>query len=235
MKIFDEILDYFERNKIIIISFTITLIILLSIIGFLYYKNINYKKSNKISLNTEIKKDIPKELEEVYYYVDIKGEVVNPGVYRMNENDRVIDVITNAGGLKETGNTRYINLAKKVVDEMIVIVYSNEEIESFNKEKIITIPCNCEQIKNDSCIENIKEKEPEVINDDNSEIKNELININTASKEELMTLNGIGEVKANSIIEYRNKKLFESIEEIKEVSGISETTYEKIKVFITIK
>ena len=66
-------------------------------------------------------------------------------------------------------------------------------------------------------------------------IENKLININTASLEQLQTLNGIGESKAKSIVEYRTTNgNFKSIEEIKNVSGISESLYEKIKDSISI-
>ena len=56
--------------------------------------------------------------------VDIKGYVKKAGVYELDSNSRVIDVIEKAGGLKENANTEYINLSKKLVDEMIIIVYS---------------------------------------------------------------------------------------------------------------
>ena len=65
--------------------------------------------------------------------------------------------------------------------------------------------------------------------------ENSLININTSTKEQLQTLNGIGESKANSIIDYRTQNgPFKTIEDIKNVSGISETLYDKIKDFITV-
>ena len=138
-----------------------------------------------------------------------------------------------AGGLLESANTNVINLSKRVVDEMVIIVYTNEEIENYQKDsEVITefvyieIPCECPDTMNDACI---TEKE-EIKNEEN-----ELVSINTASKDELMTLSGIGESKANSIIEYREEHgIFEAIEDIMNVSGIGESAFEKIKNQITV-
>ena len=159
----------------------------------------------------------------------------------MEINDRVIDVIKKAGGLIENANTEYINLSKKLVDEMIIIIYSNDEIEKFketNKEVIyIEYECICPDNKNDACInENdtvntngVKEKDKsskEISNDS----KDNLISINTATLEELMTLSGIGESKAQAIIDYREENgEFKKLEDIMNVSGIGESAYSKIK------
>ena len=161
-------------------------------------------------------------------YVDIKGVVKNPGVYEINKDSRIIDVIKKAGDLRKDADTSVINLSKKVKDEMFIVIYTKEEIESY-KEKMIP------------STKIIKEVEEKIICPDNdndacvskgsSNISNisEVININTASKEELMKLSGIGEGKAKQIIEYRNKNPFNSIEDIKNVKGIGDSLYEKIK------
>lgn len=161
-------------------------------------------------------------------YVDIKGAVKNPGVYEINKDSRIIDVIKKAGDLRKDADTSVINLSKKVKDEMFIVIYTKEEIESY-KEKMIP------------STKIIKEVEEKIICPDNdndacvskgsSNISNisEVININTASKEELMKLSGIGEGKAKQIIEYRNNNPFNSIEDIKNVKGIGDSLYEKIK------
>ena len=145
--------------------------------------------------------------------------VVNPGVYEVDSNLRVNDVIELAGGLLEGADTSYINLAKIVTDEMTIIIYSNEEVlEKYKKEN-----CICEEynIVNNACI--------------NTEDNNKLININTASLEELQSIDGIGESKAKSIISYREEHgLFNKVEDIKNVSGIGESLFEKIKIYITV-
>ncbi len=155
--------------------------------------------------------ELPKEevviLEETELLVDIKGEVINPGVYQLNENSIINDVISIAGGLTEDADTTNINLSKMITNEMVIYIHSKEEIvsnEYFEEEIYI-------------------------------ETKSNLININIASINELMTLSGIGESKANDIIEYRNiNGNFKSIDEIKNVSGIGDSTYAKIKDYITI-
>ena len=154
--------------------------------------------------------------------VDIKGAVVNPGVYEVSIGDRVSDVIEKAGGLKEGGNTTFINLGKRVFDEMTIWIYTDKEISEFKLSTIqyIEKECNCPSVQNSACL--------------NKGESDGRVNINTASLAELMTLTGIGEAKANAIIEYREKSMFKSIEEIKNVSGIGDSAYEKIKDYITI-
>ena len=133
------------------------------------------------------------------------------------------DVITMAGGLIEGADTSLINLAKIVADEMTIIIYSKEEVTEKLKEEICV--CECPLINNDACI-----------NDSSSSVKEgPLININTATKEELMTISGIGEAKAEDIIKYRESNgNFKSIDEIKNVSGIGDSLFEKIKDYITV-
>lgn len=172
------------------------------------------------------------EKKEVYnpdnVYVDIKGAVKNPGVYEVNKDSRIIDVIKKAGDLKKDADTSVINLSKKVKDEMYIIIYTKEEINTY-KEKMIP------------STKIIKEVEEKIICPDNdndaciskssSSLNNisEVININTASKEELMKLKGIGEGKAKQIIEYRKDNTFNTIEDIKNVPGIGDSLYDKIK------
>lgn len=218
-----EILEKLKDKKIIyfVVSGVILIVVVLvAIFGFKKEEVIEEPLIADAPIST---KEESKEVLE-YYYVDIKGEVNNPGVYKINSDSRVIDVINAAGGLKENANTRYINLSKKIEDEMNIVIYSNNEIETFKEKEVLIMPCECEKIENDSCIEN----------NTNEEVTG-LININTATLEELMNLNGIGEAKAKAIIEYRENKLFESIEELNEVKGISDAIYSKIKDFITCK
>lgn len=157
-------------------------------------------------------------------YVDIKGSVKNPGVYEFNENDRVIDAIELAGGLKKNANTSNINLSKKLESEMVIYIFSDKEIKNGSKTLSCDTTCNTEVIEINNCVENST----------NENESSSLVNINTATIEELQTLSGIGESKAKNIIEYRNTNgNFKSIEEIKNISGIGDSLYEKIKDKIT--
>ena len=185
--------------------------------------------------NLEVKEEAIQETVKSKIKVDIKGAVKNPGVYEVNENSRVSDVINVSGGLTNEADTSVINLSKNVVDEMVIIIYTKEEINEMKKGstsiKYIEKECICPKLENDACIEDKIDNIPD--NEINSNDKNESngkVSLNKATLDELMTLDGIGEKKAQAIIDYRNKNNgFKTIKEILEVDGIGSTTYEKIK------
>ena len=173
-------------------------------------------------------KEEPKESKVL---VDVKGEVNTPGVYELTNNNTVMDAINKAGGLTKQSDTSNINLSKKLEDEMVIIVYSKSEIKKMNEEeKIECPPCN------NACITEEDEKAKLDSNkNETSNVPAGKVNINTADSETLQTLDGIGEAKAKAIIEYRNKNGdFKNIEDIKNVSGIGDSVYEKIKENITV-
>lgn len=223
----------------------ITLIsVLLIIIGGVYLKIslFNEKKDSIIieeqqNVNEpllEIQENLEEEIILKTVYVDIKGAIQKPGVYEITEDKKVIDVVELAGGFNENADTTMINLAKKVSNEMVIIIYTKEEIENSKKTdtvvKIIEKECICPEVNNDACL-----KTEEDSNSVKEETKEEKININNATLEDLLGINGIGESKAKAIIEYREKHgKFQKIEDIMEVTGIGESLYEKIKVYITI-
>lgn len=168
--------------------------------------DINYKvnKEDIIVNNDKINE------EEEYIYVDIKGEVINPNVYKIEKGLRVIDVINLAGGLTEESDTSNINLSKIVTDEMVIVIKSK----------------NNEEVYIDSDVD--------INNNNNNNNNNQLIDINTCTIDELLTLPGIGESKASNIIEYRKKNKFNTINDIMNVSGISESLFNKIKEYIKV-
>ncbi len=164
--------------------------------------------------------------------VEIKGAVKNVGVYEINPNDRVSDLITLSGGLKEDADTSTINLSKELKNEDVVIVYTKEEINEMKKGstsiKYIEKQCVCPKIENAACIEDIIDNSNSIIN------KTGKISLNTATLDELLTIPGIGQSKAKLIIEYRNTNGFKKIEDIMNVKGIGNGIFEKIKDYITI-
>ena len=134
-----------------------------------------------------------------------------------------MDAINLAGGLKKDANTSNINLSKKLESEMVIYVYSNEEIKNSKNNLSCDATCSTEIIEVNNCIEKTDTKN-----------KSSLVNINTATIEELQTLDGIGESKAKSIINHRNEfGNFNSIEDIKNVSGIGDSLFVQIKDKIT--
>jgi len=199
--------------------------------------DINLKKEETTEITNEEKEKLPS-------YVDIKGAIMSPGVYQIHENTRVIDVINLAGGLTEKSNTSLINLSKLVEDQMVIVVYTDEEVVNLGKENKIEIidTCKCPSIQNDACIcseelaSNISsDKENDNSSSNNNEKTDFPININTASLEQLQLITGIGESKAKAIIKYREENgNFKSIEDIMNVSGIGQSTFEKIKDQITV-
>lgn len=248
-------MNFIKRNiKIFIV---ILLIIILSItIGIKYYLNTNKKKiyepkEKEIEISKK-EKDKEKEDKKNKIFVDIKGAIKKPGVYEMDEDKKVIDVVYQAGGLSEEADTTYVNLAKKISDEMVIIIYTKDQIKEAKKTELISTEANgsciCPKISNDACINNNKSNNKESNTSKNSNTKstnqekkeeeattNGLININTATKEELQTVSGIGESKAQAIIDYREEHgNFNTIEDILNVSGIGESIYEKIKDHITV-
>ncbi len=208
-------------KKIILILFGIAII--LSGVIYVLYQN---SKTDDDEVETIIKEEIdpPKEepsseKEKDTVIVDIKGMIKNPGVYTVPVGSRVNDVISVAGGLLEGADTSLINLAKIVSDEMTIIIYSSEEVQDKYREEICV--CDCPEITNDACL--------------NTDEEERLINLNTASKEELQEVPGIGEAKAEEIIKYRNQNgPFKSLDDIKNVAGIGESLFEKIKDYLII-
>ena len=159
-------------------------------------------------------------------FIDIKGAVKKPGVYETDENSKVIDAITLAGGLKSNADTSNINLSQHLKDEMVIYIFTENELKKSEEKIACDTTCKTEVIEVNNCTEKTSSI--------NNEKDDKLININTASKEELMSLSGIGEAKADAIIAYRNEKQFATIEDIMEVSGIGESVFATIKDSITV-
>lgn len=168
------------------------------------------------------------DLEVTSIRVDLKGAVAAPGVYEMREGTRVADVIYQAGGVLENADLSRINLSKHVTDEMVIIIYTKEEIEALKNpetkiEYVYLEPdCICPDTVNDACI-----------TDTNPPVSDK-ISLNTATQAELETLPGVGASKAKIIMEYREEKPFETIEELKKIKGIGEKIFEGLKDYITI-
>lgn len=146
--------------------------------------------------------------------VEIKGEVEKPDVYQLEEGSIIKDLIDMAGGVTEEADLSRINRAEELLNhELIIIGNINDETES-------------SVVQNNSTYSS---------NGNNSDKGNTLININTADLEQLKEITGIGNIKAQSIIDYREANGgFKSLEELKNVDGIGDKTFEKIKEQITL-
>lgn len=200
-------------------KFVIIIVLIIFMLGGIFYY---VKNDNKVSEDVVLvtKKVSSTKVSNKKMYVDIKGSVNNPGVYEFKENDRVIDAINYAGGLNKYANTSNINLSQKLSSEMVIYVFSNKEIEDGSKASSCSTLCGVNVIEVNNCVD-----------ENNSSDK---VNINNATLEELMTLTGIGESKAKNIIAYRAKEKFKTIEDIKNISGIGDALFEKIKDRIVV-
>lgn len=165
--------------------------------------------SQKNTEQDDVKEEDIEQPAEIKVY--LIGQVKNPGVISLYEGDRLEDAIHLAGGILEEADLNRINLALRVKDEGMYY-----------------IPQIDEEIPDD--IQNTAANNP-----DGSTVNDKKVNINLADTNELQTLNRIGPVTAEKIIDYREKNgEFESIEEIMDVSGIGEKTFEGIKDDITV-
>lgn len=227
---------YYKVN--LILGIVLILIIILSNIG-VYMSIVNKADKKDVEEKNTYVEKVPIEGEEKdFYKVDIKGAVNNPGVYELEEESRVIDVIKKSGGLTEEADTSVNNLSKKITDEMVIVIYTFDEVSKFSevkeKEEIEDRECIVynQEINNDSCI-NITDTT--ISSNDNYLEVDTKISLNTATIELLIALPGIGESKAKNIISYREQNgNFNNIEEIMNVSGIGESAFEKIKEYITV-
>lgn len=250
-----ENISYYKKQ--IIITLLIMIIFLLTILFVYYNTNIkgekslvtstlNIEKKDSNNIDNTSKEDnneyhVPKEV-----YVDIKGEVPNPGVYKLSSSSIVNDAIIKAGGLTEKADTLCVNLSKKVKNEMVIYVHSKEEIKKMEDEKEVKLTEKqlCPNIENSSYIKPKEKSDTQVESDnekENAEIDETVINtdikinINSADIDLLTKLPGIGKSKAQAIISYREKNgNFKKIEDIKNVSGIGDSVFEKIKNSIII-
>ncbi|MGX7395165.1 helix-hairpin-helix domain-containing protein [Carnobacterium mobile] len=161
--------------------------------------------------------DSPDKAKTEKIYVDVKGAVYLPGVYEVSSDLRLIDAIALAGGFLPTANQESVNLAQKLSDQMM-----------------ITIP----EMRSEAEISSEIAEQPPVtvtVSEESKDTEPGKVNINAADTTELQTLSGIGEKKAEQILQYRQENgSFQTIEELKEVSGIGEKTFEALKAFITV-
>lgn len=203
------------KLKYIIIAIIILVALVVSYVLSLDNKDVSAE-------NVEITKtDVANVTSKVY--VDVKGSVKKPGVYQVSADSIVWDIVNLSGGFTKNAYTKNINLSQKVKDEMVIYVFSKNEMLKMNENVKTDTTCTTNIINYDNCITTEK-----------NEASTVLVNINTASKEELMNVSGIGASKADSIIAYRIKTPFSKIEDIMNVSGIGESLFDKIKKYITV-
>lgn len=206
-----------KKQKLIIILIAIVSIICIYYLIFFKEKNNNIEELENVSIENTTEE--VKENNKII--IHISGAVEKEGVLELDANSRISDAIQLAGGLKENACLDDINLAEILEDGIKINIPTKEEV---NNEEIET---NTQTSKNQNVIQDSYKVEQK-----NTKGK---ININTASQSELESLPGIGASTANKIIEHRQKNgKFKSIEDIKDVKGIGDSKYNKIKNYIRI-
>ena len=200
----EDVVLFFRQNvKSIILAFVCSLVL---IIGGLFYFNQNKTEDysgvsfSNISNETNNKDEKAENRHDEKIFVDVKGAVKHPGVFETTKDKRVKDLIEEAGGLLDDADTSTLNLSQKVKDQMVIYILKHGE-------------------------------KPKQISDSGSSSSNtDVININTANKEQLMKISGVGKTKAEAIIAHREKNGdFKKKEDITKVRGIGKSTFEKIK------
>lgn len=150
--------------------------------------------------------------EIVTIIVDVAGAVIHPSVVELPEGSRVYEAVEKAGGLAKDADSASINQAEILTDGQKVYIPTKQEmkeIQSVSQSPNFTYPAGSNNMK--------------------------LININTADSDTLQQLTGVGPATAEKIITYRNENgKFKSIEDIKNVNGIGDKTFEKFKNKITV-
>lgn len=179
-------------------------------------------ESEKISIGT--KKNSQKEkaepqtsssAESEFLTVDVKGAVKNPGIYQLKKTSRINDAIQKAGGLTTDADSKSINLAQKLTDEAVVYVATMGE-------NAASVSSNTGQSSTSGTSEVASQKGNKV-------------NLNTADLSELQTISGIGQKRAQDILDYREANgKFNSVDDLKNVSGVGAKTLEKLKEYVTV-
>ena len=153
--------------------------------------------------------------ESEFLTVDVKGAVKNPGIYQLKKTSRINDAIQKAGGLTTDADSKSINLAQKLTDEAVVYVATMGE-------NAASVSSNTGQSSTSGTSEVASQKGNKV-------------NLNTADLSELQTISGIGQKRAQDILEYREANgKFNSVDDLKNVSGVGAKTLEKLKEYVTV-
>ncbi|WP_168412944.1 helix-hairpin-helix domain-containing protein [Bacillus salacetis] len=206
----EKLQTLFDKYKVLVI---VVLVLLVS--GFSIY----YHSAQNVKIDIE-EEPVPESVPEfrvpaeeepaeslnMEIFVDVKGAVQSPGIYKAVQSERVNDLIIRAGGFTDDAGEEHVNLARKVTDEMVIYVPKEGEYSEENYAGSL---------------------------DDQSQER--LLDINKASEEDFDGLPGIGPAKAKAIVDFRTENgPFKELDELKSVPGIGEATFDRLKETIII-
>ena len=204
MAFFDEWKEKWESWSLLVKGAVIggVLLLLVGVGGLFSKKEEAVEELAEVETTMLAEKTEVSTTQEAVIFVDIKGAVKNPGVYQMKAGDRVKDALDAAGGLTGEADSQKVNLAQRVEDQMVIVVPKVGE-------EVTEIPAG---------------------GTSKEAAKDGKVNINTATVEELKTLKGVGEKKAEAIIEYRKKNgSFKTKEDLMKVRGIGKKLFESFQ------
>lgn len=216
-----ELKDWFVEHKVYLLA---GVCILFGSIYFFYSHQPNLSANQTINkLERKVQPDIEQNIKTQQepqtkpietIMVDIKGEIKKPGVYQSSQGERVIDVINRAGGLTNKADESQINFAAHVQDEMVINIPTKGQMNT-------NTPLNAST---------------PITTGNNTNSNMNKINLNKADENELQTIPGIGPSKAAAIISFRNENgPFQSVDDLKKISGIGDKTFEKLKESIIVQ
>ncbi|MGX7076419.1 helix-hairpin-helix domain-containing protein [Globicatella sanguinis] len=213
----NKISDIFKENKVVLVIFILGIVYFLfqnqpETVSFLSESGETRMDEALLTMSTTETTEIT--TQEMIIYVDVKGEVRDPGVYQLSNGARVMDAIESAGGLTNEADEDQLNLALLLSDQMVIVVPNiNQTLEE--EYSMVNHFAN------------------EIDEDPYNELK---ININVADVAELTLLPGIGEKKAQAIIDYREENgSYQTIEDLMNVSGIGQKTFDKLSSMISVR
>ncbi len=194
-----------------ILKLIIGAILVVGAIGYIYFHNVKQPFSSNVAeeIQTSNEEIVPIEVKDkkLELLVHVAGAVGTPGVVELEEGARIKDAIEAAGGLLDTADIRTINLAAEVADgSKVYIPKIGEEVSVGSSSS----------------------------NTSNTQSLDGKVNVNTASREELMKLPGVGSSTADAIIAERKKGKFKSIQDLKRISGIGDKKFEKLEPHIRV-
>lgn len=214
-----------DNKKKILMVVAVCIVIFVAVAYYFWQKKeegeyFNFEENWEVNIKNVIEEVVVEEKEKIV--VHISGQVVNPGVISLEEGSRLIDAINIAGGTTQEADLSKVNLAYVLADAQKIYIPSIKEKENFT---YISEGSGDNGIVTSGSGNSQTSKEEQV-----------MVNINTANEEELQKLSGIGSSIATKIVAYRKENgKFNTIEDIKNVSGIGESKFEKIKNNICVK
>jgi len=241
-------------KKLMLFGIILPIVVVISICGYLFSRNggqvfVDKTEENSVenTATISIKPNIDQEVsqvEENKIKVYVVGCVKHPGVVELKKGQIIEDAINAAGGARVDADLENINLAYVLNENVMLKIKSKKEAQTIRNESInkaSTVSNNDQETKDKNeageRIQIVKDSGGALADENTTQTaKDGKININTASKEELDTLSGVGEATAKKIIDYREKNgPFKTIDDIKNVSGIGDSKFNNFKDMITVK